>query len=274
MLGLWGGNTFLECDILPLQNAKDTMHHKKLRAESWEAESSAVHFSRGKSWSVPSLNIVGDEVVSEVCLELFTFLQTVDSYSDACKLIECCFRLMGNLHASGALHLDFHPKNIVLSENVKEGAATVAVQGTVFAMYCIDLETLWHPSCNALAFNVVGEAWNDCRAGGMGRLPHSAYTVDMCYCFDVYTFSTYVIKFVQNRYVQLLKSMLHGICGLDAEAPLPGVVTETNGHFQKYYTYLLEPDGAVLRPAAASALCRMLLEVVDTLAVEYEHGKV
>lgn len=251
------------------------LHTKALRADSADAEMSAVRISQKKPWAVPRLHIAGNQVVSKCCVELFGFLQTVDTQADAIALIEGSFRLLCSIHRDNALHLDFHPKNIVVSKEIKTSATTVQVGDTTFALYCIDFETLWHPSCDEDAFNEVSDAWNDCRTGGMGRLSFAAYSVKTCYCYDVYTLCTYIIKFVTNRHVCALRGLLHYICRLDGEKELPYVsAVGKKDEIQKYHTYLMAPTSTVMTAEAAAELLSMLRQVVNALAVNNEHSEI
>ena len=250
------------------------MHSKAFRFESHEAEESAVEFSKSKAWAVPLLAVRGSIIESESGIELFAFMESVACARDAFALIEACFRMMVAVHNDDALHLDFHPKNIVLSETVKEGATTVQIQCKVYGVYCVDFETLWHPSCSDRGFDDVSHAWNDCRRGGMGRLLHSEYSVARCACYDVYTFSTYCIRFVKNPHFALAKEPLHNICNLDYDAPLPYVVADMNGKEQRYHTYLMGPDRTVKPASSAQELFSILFKVVDALAVGDENCEI
>lgn len=245
------------------------MHTKNLRLESEDAEKSAVAYSANKPWAVPNLHVRGYAVVSEKGVEMFEFMKSVESEGDALVLLEACFRLMKCMHDHGAIHLDFHPKNIVLSTTIKDGATVVHNDGVEYGVYCIDFETMWHAECNADAFNVVSDIWNDTRGGGMGRFKHNEYSIETHACYDVYTFCTYCIAFVGNEYFKAARGALFHICNLPDDQPLPYLIADESG--QRYHTYLMEPNTAIKSTAEAIALCSILRDFVDTLAVRYEH---
>lgn len=250
------------------------MHTKPFRFETQEAEESAIEYCKSRAWAVPSLSVRGSIIQSETGIELFHFMNGITCARDAFALVEACFRMITAMHADGALHLDCHPRNIILSNTIKDGATCVHVKGTEYGVYCVDFETLWHPSCSSKGFNIVSSNWNDCRRHGMGRLEHKEYTVEKGACYDVYTFSTYCIRFVTNRHFAAVKAPLYNLCNLDDDAPLPYVTADLNGKSQRYHTYLMAPDENVLSAGCAAELFGILLKVVDTLAVNNEYCEV
>lgn len=247
------------------------MHSKNFRAESEDAERNAVEFCKDKSWAVPNLRVSRYAVISEPCTEMFAFMDTVTSDECAFRLLEACFAVMRALHSSGCLHLDFHPKNLVLSTIIRDGAVTVTAGGSLYGVYCIDFETMWHSSLDAGPFDLVGDIWNDIRDGGMGRLPHSAYSVQGAGCYDMYTFCTYCIRFVTNKHFDLAKHALYSLCGLDSKKDLPCVVaTKEGGREQRYHTYLMAPNKSVKSAARAVELFDILRKLVDAVAVRHK----
>ena len=249
-------------------------HKKDLRFNSHMAETNAVLFAANEPWSAPGLRVTPLSVYSETGLEVYTFMSTMTSHVLAARLLSACYTLISMMHDDKVYHLDCHPKNMILSKTIKEGAAQVDLgdQGT-FAVYVIDLETMYHPNSVESAFEEVTDSWNAMRVGGLGRMPYSWYRNHNGYGFDVYTFSTYVIQYVDNTVFTSLKRILYFMCRLPFADPLPHVYVDTGepGTSKKYYTYLTAPRFDIKTARDGADIYKALSETLDAVAYDGEN---
>jgi len=250
---------------------------KNLKAHTHDAEvSAALHISH-KPWCIPNVSIRGGQLWSEHGRELYAFTDSVTSHVHAARILSACFTLMDMMHADNVYHLDCHPKNMILCKTIREGAVVVDLdESGVWGLYVTDFETLYHPQANMGAFEAVTDAWNSSSTTGLGRMPFAWYRDNSAYSYDVYTFSTYIIKYVHNPRFVAFRSLLYYMCCLDSSQPLPFIETlnESTGTSRPYYTYLPSPRNDIKTAREGAEIFKALSKSLDTIAGNNEYSGV
>lgn len=243
-----------------------SVYYKMMRRGGEDVEHEAVQYCARHPWCVPRMSARGNVVVSAKGIELYTFMKTCTAEENI-KLVDAMFRVMAQLHKNNCLHLDFHPRNLVLCDVLKHGCTVVTIGTTIYGCYLIDFETVWFPTQTAEYFNDLSDKWNSLSENGLGRMRHFQYTVQECQCYDVYSLATYILAYLSDaKGILSLAPTLKKIAGLCGDALIPGIKTvDADGKEETYYTYLADPKhcNKVATVQSALEMLRDLHQLVD-----------
>ncbi len=226
-------------------------------------EHEAVEYCDGHSWCIPDVTIAHDVLRCRKGREVYSLLKSETlSPPDTLAVVKAMFKVMQKVHASGCLHLDFHPKNVILCEERTSNCTVVECNKKKYGCYVIDFETMWYPGQSADKFDAVSRHWNALTRNGLGRLMYDEYSIQTDARYDVYTLSVYLLKYLEAAIIKVdgLKETLYRIAGLPTTRPIVGIQTiDGHGNEETYYVYLTDSAGA--KPVSVATA----LELLDSL---------
>ena len=242
---------------------RNNQHMYYFKPLKGSVEHEAAVYCKGRPWCIPDVTIAHDVLRCSKGTEVYSLLKSETlSSPDTLAVVRTMFKVMQNVHASGCLHLDFHPKNVVLCEQRVSNCTVVECNQKTYGCYVIDFETMRYPGQAADKFDAVSRHWNALTPIGLGRMMYNEYSIQKDARYDVYTLSVYLLKYLEAAVLKVdgLKEMLYRIAGLPTSRPIVGIQTiDGHGNEETYYVYLTDSAGAC--PVSVEAA----LELLDSL---------